>query len=113
MIKDKNFLEVNDYLDLFLLARSLNDKSWQQEIIGKLKDFPKENIQKKELTLTIDKLTEEFRTVNMNILDVYRELRKDPGNIHLRNKLARLEQTSKYLSKKIRMEENRLEHHRS
>lgn len=112
MIKDKTFLEVNDYLDLYLIAKSLHDKSWQQEIIEKLKDVPKGDIQK-EISSNIDKLTGEFRMVNTDILDLYRQLRKEPGNINLRNKLARLEQTSKYLRKKIHMEENRLEHHTS
>lgn len=28
---------VNDYLDLYLFAKSMNDPLWQQEIIEKLK----------------------------------------------------------------------------
>lgn len=111
MAKDKTFLEVNDYLDLYLLAGSLNDKAWQQQILEKLKDVPKENNKKeREITLNIEKMTQEYRQLNIDIIDLYRELRKDPGNIVLRNKLSRLEQTSKYLSKKIHVEENKLEH---
>ncbi|WP_155891091.1 hypothetical protein [Ectobacillus panaciterrae] len=30
---------INDYLDLYLYAGSIGDKSWQQEIIGKLRNF--------------------------------------------------------------------------
>lgn len=32
---------VNDYLDLYLFAKSMNDPLWQQEIIEKLKTFQK------------------------------------------------------------------------
>ena len=29
---------INDYLDLYLYAKSMNDVLWQQEIIGKLQN---------------------------------------------------------------------------
>ncbi len=42
------YLEVDDYLDLYLLAGKLSDSLWQQEIKEKLKNFQNDST----LTLT-------------------------------------------------------------
>nr|WP_295970260.1 hypothetical protein [uncultured Bacillus sp.] len=110
MSMDEAFLEVNDYLDLYLLAGSLNDKSWQQQIIEKLKDAPKGN-SKKEITTTIEKLTKEYRACNTDIIDLYRQLYQDPKNPALSEMFSKLEQKRKFLSKKLFMEKNRLRHY--
>lgn len=35
---------INDYLDLYLYAKSMNDDLWQKEIIEKLQNSPFHNI---------------------------------------------------------------------
>ncbi|MBB6443599.1 hypothetical protein [Bacillus benzoevorans] len=112
MIMNETFLEVNDYLDLYLLAGSLQDKAWQQQIIGKMQDLPKEKVQR-EKSLNIDELAKEFRMINTDILDLYHQLHRDPENAGLRDMVSRLEQRRKYLMKKIHAVETKLQHHSS
>ena len=52
-------LDVNDYLDLFLLARNIGDILWQNEILEKLKNFSNESYSKNQ-SLDIDTLWEKY-----------------------------------------------------
>ena len=108
---DEIFLEVNDYLDLYLLAGSLKDVSWQKEMLEKLKDYhPSEYIQRK-ISFTIQKLWKEYRMINIEILDLYHQLRNHSGHEeNLHEKISQLETKRRVISKKIHVEENKLQH---
>lgn len=112
MIRNETFLEVNDYLDLYLLAGALQDQSWQQQIIEKLQDFPKEKVQRKK-SLSVEELAKEFRMINIDILDLYHQLHREPENRRLRDMVSSLEQRRKYLMKKIHAAETGLQHNSS
>jgi len=43
---------INDYLDLYLYAKSMNDVLWQQEIIEKLQ-HPQHNIIREETSIDV------------------------------------------------------------
>ena len=43
MYKEEVNLEIDDYLDLFIIAGKLNDQEWQQEISMKLQNYHNSN----------------------------------------------------------------------
>jgi hypothetical protein len=110
---DEILLEENDYLDLYLLAGSLKDKSWQKEIIEKLKHYHPDGKIHREMSLTIQKLWKEYRMINIEILDLYHQLRNHTENEKLNGKISLLENKRRFLIKKIHAVENKLQHHNS
>ncbi len=112
MNRKKTNLEVNDYLDLYLLSGSLGDKSWQQEVIGRLKDSQNEmTIQ--DSSLIIHNLWIEYKKVNTDILEMYNQLRTDSSSEELNEKIWNLKQQRMSLSRKIHFKDSDTQHYNS
>ena len=61
------YLDSNDYLDLYLIAGHLGDKSWQGEIIEALKN--NEHLKSNQgKSFEIELLWQEYQQVNMRFL---------------------------------------------
>lgn len=102
-------LNVDDYLDLYLLAGSLNDQSWQNEMMDKLQNFQNEPSQ--DPALEIHNLWKEYKKVNIELLDLYHQLRSQATNRELHKKAEVLKQQRMSLSRKIYSKERKSEHH--
>src|SRR4051794_34238660 len=105
-------LNVDDYLDLYLLAGSLSDKSWQDEMMSKLQKFQSEH-SKIDPALEIHNLWIEYKKVNIELLDLYQQLRNQSSNKELHKKAEVLKQQRVSLSRKIYSKEIKSEHHNS
>lgn len=94
-------LGVNDFLDIYLLARNLGDHIWQQEMIEKLENLREEEISKQDPTLTIHNLWLEYKHINTKILDLYNQLRNDSSDSEIYRKIKSLKQQRINISRKI------------
>jgi hypothetical protein len=101
-------LEVDDFLDLYLLAEQLGDKVWQEEIIKQLKN-PTHEIVEDQL-LTIHNLWLEYKNINANILELYNKLRSNTTDEDLFGKINELKEKRLNLTHKISKEERKLQH---
>lgn len=99
-------LEVNDYLDLFILAGNLGDKRWQQEIIVKLQNRQTQETRNVE-SATLDQLWIEYKKINQSIHELYNQLQTMPFNHDLQEIMWNLKQQRLELGRKINMEERR------
>src|SRR3954465_7118336 len=93
-------LTVDDYLDLYLLAGSLSDQIWQDEVMNKLQNFQSEHSQI-DSALEIHNLWKEYKKVNIELLDLYQQLRTQSSNKELHKKAEILKQQRMSLSRKI------------
>lgn len=94
-------LEVNDYLDLYLYAGSIGDTSWQQEIMEKLQNFHNE-VKKENQSFALDNLLEKYKHLNEEILTIYSQIRSQPSNSYLHDKVLKLKQQRISLGREIR-----------
>jgi len=94
----------NDYLDLYLLARSLDDEAWQNEIMDSLHQCYGEMIEHDMKTM-IQSLWTEYRKINSLIIDLYRSLRTNPEDETLKSKITILKHKRATLHRRIYMEE--------
>lgn len=101
MSQDNTILEVNDYLDLFLYAKSIRDQVWQEEILTKLKNYDQKKIDQKK---AVHHLWTEFRQLNNKLLELYDELKQN-SNSYLEEKIMELKvrriEISRQLQSKI------------
>lgn len=97
----------NDYLDLYLLAKSLGDKDWENEIMARLNQCYGD-MAKEELSSVIENLWKEYRKISISIMDVYHLLQEDPSNEKLKSKLNVLKHKQATLHRRIYMEEKDL-----
>ncbi|MCQ6275031.1 hypothetical protein JMM81_08660 [Bacillus sp. V3B] len=109
-LKEAN-LNIDDYLDLYLLAGSLEDQTWQDEMMKKLQNFQNEPVQ--DPALEIDNLWKEYKKVNIELLDLYHQLRNQASNKELHKKAEVLKKQRMSLSRKIYSEEKKSKHHNS
>ena len=70
MVKKSIKFEVDDFLDLYLLAEQLGDKGWQGEIIKQLKN-PTDEIVEEDQLLTIHNLWLEKHLEDHPALDIF------------------------------------------
>jgi lipase chaperone LimK len=103
MNKKEAYLEIDDYLDLFLLAGGLGDNNWQEEVLIQLQNV--QNRKNVEPKLTINDLWEEYKMINAELLDLYNELRDHSPDKELYKKIEELKQERMSVSKKIHSEE--------
>jgi hypothetical protein len=103
MNKKEAYLEIDDYLDLFLLAGGLGDNNWQEEVLIQLQNV--QNRKNVEPKLTINDLWEEYKMINAELLDLYNELRDHSPDKELYKKIEELKQERISVSKKIHSEE--------
>ena len=100
MIKKEALLEVNDYLDLYLLAGSLGDKLWQNEMITKLETLKNESSQV-DPVLEIHNLWLEYKHITAELMDLYHQLLKDSTNEELHKKVGELKRRRMDICHKI------------
>lgn len=87
-------LEINDLLDLYLLAKNLGDEAWQQEVLEELRNFnPTEIKNKKE----ISSLWKQYKTINDRILKIHQQLRVEPNNSTCLDKIFELKEKRNWL----------------
>ncbi len=98
----------NDYLDLYLLAQSLGDKDWQNEIMNSLHQCYGD-MGREELSQEIENLWKEYRRTNSMILDLYRLLKSNPSEERIKNQIHVLKHKRATLYRQIYMEEKGLD----
>ena len=108
VVKKSIKFEVDDFLDLYLLAKQLGDKGWQEEIIKQLKN-PTHEIVEDQL-LTIHNLWLEYKSINIDILELYNKLKYSTTEEDLFGKINELKEKRLYLTHKISKEERKLQH---
>jgi hypothetical protein len=109
VVKKSIKFEVDDFLDLYLLAEQLGDKGWQEEIIKQLKNPTKEIVEEDQL-LTIHNLWLEYKSINIDILELYNKLKYNTTEEDLFGKINELKEKRLYLTHKISKEERKLQH---
>ncbi|USK68780.1 hypothetical protein [Peribacillus asahii] len=84
-------LSVNDYLDLYLYAESINDQLWKQEIVEKLQNSRNE-IRKEIQSFGFKHLLEKYKHINEEIRIIYQQLQIHSSNEYLLEEFWRLKQ---------------------
>lgn len=95
-------LEINDYLDLYLLAKSMDDRAWQEEILKKLQNYNQNHVNHTQM---IHNLWSAFKWINEELLELYHQLRTDSTNSYLAEKIMDLKQKRIEITRQLRMEE--------
>jgi hypothetical protein len=108
---NETYSEINGYLDLYLLAGSLGDKQWQEELLVQLQKVQMK--QNEDPTLTINNLWEEYKMINIELLDLYNQLRNQSPNRALHKKVRELKQERMSIRRKIHDIEHKLKQHHS
>ncbi|WP_394231407.1 hypothetical protein [Niallia oryzisoli] len=103
-------LEIDDYLDLYLLAGQMGDKSWQNDILNALEHY-EENKSNEDPVLIIHNLWLEHRKINTELLDTYRLLRQDPDNDVLQQRVSILKKQKVEVCRKLYSGEKRAHHY--
>ena len=111
MVANETYSEINSYLDLYILAGSLGDKQWQEELLIQLQKVQME--QNEDPTVTINNLWKEYKMINIELLDLYNQLRNHSANRELHKKVWELKQVRKSISHKIHEVEHKLKQHHS
>jgi hypothetical protein len=93
-------LNVNDYLDLYLFAKKIDDTLWQHEIIEKLRDFSTERSIKNQ-PLDKDALWKKYKIINEEIYTLYQELQNPFTNDELQEKIMDLKQQRIFLGRQM------------
>ncbi|OMP66323.1 hypothetical protein [Domibacillus epiphyticus] len=84
------FLLIDDYLDLYIYAKSMNDSDWQKEIIKKIQDFQQPSIAEKTQSLSMNELLEKYTLINDEIWSLFQQLRYVKPNSSLENQISEL-----------------------
>ncbi|MBB6447417.1 hypothetical protein [Bacillus benzoevorans] len=72
-------LNTDDYLDLYLFAKKMGDKIWQNEIVVKLRDILSGRPVEIE-SPDLETLWENYKTVSSEIVALYRKLPENSTN---------------------------------
>lgn len=102
MSNNEVLLEVNDYLDLYLYAKSIGDQAWQEEIIHKLQNYNQHPIHQTKVT---NQLLAEFKHINKKILGLYQELHTDSFNSYIPEKIMDLKQRRIEITRQLRTQQ--------
>ncbi|MED3918145.1 hypothetical protein P4629_00130 [Priestia aryabhattai] len=100
MKKTQQALSVDDYLDLYLLAKELKDETWQQEILAALKTKQNRSFEDKQSAL-VQEIWEDFKQVNEDISFTYRLIQEEPTNEQFQVKLRNLRERRITLSREL------------
>ncbi|MGG0517073.1 MULTISPECIES: hypothetical protein [Priestia] len=98
--KTQQALSVDDYLDLYLLAKELKDETWQQEILAALKTKQNRSFEDKQSAL-VQEIWEDFKQVNEDISFTYRLIQEEPTNEQFQVKLRNLRERRITLSREL------------
>ncbi|WP_019911211.1 hypothetical protein [Paenibacillus sp. HW567] len=67
-------MSVNDYLDLYNYAKSINDEQWQADIIESLKNF-KETSEEQRRIEGVTELWNRFDHINLMLMELFDKLK--------------------------------------
>ncbi|MCM2976105.1 hypothetical protein M3592_11725 [Priestia aryabhattai] len=93
-------LSVDDYLDLYLLAKELKDETWQQELLAALKTKQNRSFEDKQSAL-VQEIWEDFKQLNEDISFTYRLIQEEPTNEQFQVKLMNLRERRITLSREL------------
>ena len=103
MSNEETALEVNDYLDLYLLAKSMGDQAWQDEILNKLKNYNQNHLNHTQM---IHNLWSAIQDRSMkNFLSYIMNYELDSTNSYLEEKIMDLKQKRIEITRQLRMED--------
>jgi hypothetical protein len=102
-IQTANIL-IDDYLDLYLFAGKIGDKLWQQDIIERLKGINKDNTPSDVARL--NQFLEKYKEMNKEILSIYQQMKQQPANNQLLEKIQSLKLQRQILGRQIRLISN-------
>jgi hypothetical protein len=91
---------INDYLDLYLLAKEIKDETWQQEILAALKTHQNRSFEEKQSAL-VQEIWEDFKQLNEDISFTYRLIQEEPTNEQFQAKLRHLRERRITLSREL------------
>lgn len=103
IMNNEVYLDVNDYLDLYLLAEKLGDVAWQQEIKEKLRDLPSEAI------ISLHRLRQKYKQVSTELLALLKQAKLQPFDKELRKQIWYLKQQQMELNREIINEEQKVQ----
>jgi hypothetical protein len=106
MVEKKKKLDVNDLLDLYLLAEKLGDTKWQEELLEKLQKSDQETEEDHELK--IHNLWLEYKNINNEILSLYDRLKAESTDEDIFGKINALKEKRLSLTHKIHLEERKV-----
>jgi hypothetical protein len=91
---------INDYLDLYLLAKEIKDETWQQETLAALKTQQNRSFEEKQSAL-VQEIWEDFKQLNEDISFTYRLIQEEPTNEQFQVKLRNLRERRITLSREL------------
>jgi hypothetical protein len=91
---------INDYLDLYLLAKEIKDETWQQEILAALKTQQNRSFEEKQSAL-VQEIWEDFKQLNEDISFTYRLIQEEPTNEQFQANLRHLRERRITLSREL------------
>ncbi|MFJ8258112.1 hypothetical protein ACIQ4Z_12655 [Peribacillus asahii] len=95
-------LLVDDYLDLYLYAESMDDQLWKQEIIETLQNSHNE-FRKELQSVACKQLMEKYEHINEKIRIIYQQLQTHSANDYLLEKVRELKQQRVSLGSQIQL----------
>jgi len=101
MDRDNTYLEVNDYLDLYLLAKNLGDQTWQQELLKKLENYQSEEEMKQGREMSAYGLLDRYKEINTQIIDLYRNLYNNQSDQEIKQEIKELKRELIAISRKL------------
>jgi septal ring factor EnvC (AmiA/AmiB activator) len=101
MDRDNTYLGVNDYLDLYLLAKNLGDQTWKKEILEKMEKIRKEDLFRQVPEQSINNLWNKYKEVNTEIIDLYRKLYNNKSNTEMMKEIKKLKKELIAVSRQI------------
>jgi hypothetical protein len=101
MVNQARYAQIDNYLDLYRFAGSLNDIAWQDEILAKLKGLQLNDAETEGRQE--DNLQQQFIEVNRQILTLYQRLRCHTikATVEAANRLHALKQRRLELGREI------------
>jgi hypothetical protein len=101
MRNQARYAQIDNYLDLYRFAGSLNDAAWQSEILNRLKKLQRRDAEAKGNQE--DQLQQQFIEVNRQILTLYQRLRCHTiqASVDVSNRLHALKERRLELGREI------------
>jgi hypothetical protein len=95
-------LNTDDYLDLYLFAKKMGDKIWQNEIIVKLREVLSGRPVEIE-AFDLENLWENYKQVNSEIVALYSDLLEDSTNEkqNIKEMIMKLKNERRAISRQI------------
>ncbi|WP_141433319.1 hypothetical protein [Bacillus sp. 03113] len=93
---------VDDYLDLYLYAKSMGDVLWQEEILLALRQS-EIKAEEEKMTSNSENLLKQYKKVNDDILQYYHQMQTFSPSANSENRLRLLKEQRLALGRRIKM----------